>query len=74
MIELAVEWNPGHFLVWLERGRCQQALGMLGAAEASFTQACQLNPECAAANTGLNQIHTANVLQRALGWCAKFFK
>lgn len=74
MIELAVEWNPGHFLVWLERGRCQQSLGMLGAAEGSFTQACQLNPECAPAINGLNQIHKADVVHRAFSWCSKFFK
>jgi len=74
MMELAVEWNPGHFLVWLERGRCQESLGMLTAAEASFTQACQLNPECAAAINELNQIHKTDLLDRALSWIGKFFK
>jgi tetratricopeptide (TPR) repeat protein len=74
MIDLAVEWNPGHFWVWLERGRCQYALRMLGAAEASLTQALQLNPECVAATAELNRIHKTDLLDRALGWCSKFFK
>ena len=74
MIDLAVEWNPGHFLVWLERGRCQHALRMLGAAEVSFTQAIQLNPECADANAELNRIRKTDGLDRVLNWCGKFFK
>jgi hypothetical protein len=47
---------------------------MLTAAEASFTQACQLNPECAAAINELNQIHKTDLLDRALSWIGKFFK
>jgi tetratricopeptide (TPR) repeat protein len=74
LIELAVEWHPAHFVVWLERGRCQEALGLLRAAEASFNQACQLNPDCLAATSALNDIHHANPLHRALRWCGQFFK
>ena len=47
LLQQAVEWNAGHFLLWLELGRCQQALGLLGPARNSFTQAHQLNPQCA---------------------------
>jgi tetratricopeptide (TPR) repeat protein len=46
LLQRAVELNAGHFLVWLEIGRCQQALGMVGPARNSFTQARQLNPRC----------------------------
>ena len=73
-MEQAVEWNPGHFLVWLERGRCQQSLGLLGPAETSFTQARQLNPDCLAAKDGLDQIHGASLLKRIFCWPAQFFK
>ena len=45
LMQQAVEWNAGHFLLWLELGRCQQALGLVGAARNSFTQAQQLNPQ-----------------------------
>ena len=50
LLQQAVELNPGDFLLWLEQGRCQQAVGLVGAAELSFTQARQLNPASAAAD------------------------
>lgn len=61
LIQQALEWNATHFLLWLELGRCQLALGMPGPAAHSFDQARQLNPDCTdarqgmvrAANTGL---------------------
>ena len=34
LLQQAVEWNAGHFLLWLELGQCQQALGLVGAAGA----------------------------------------
>src|SRR5437899_4161284 len=40
----AVELNAAHFLLWLQLGQCQQALGWVGPAKISFTQAPQLNP------------------------------
>ena len=49
-LQQAVEWNPGQFRLWLEHGHCQQSLGMVGAAENSFTQAKQLNPHCSEAD------------------------
>ena len=60
LIQQAVEWRATHFLLWLELGRCQEALGLVGAARHSFVQAQQLNPLCGAglslaklSNTGL---------------------
>ena len=44
LLQQAVEWNAGHFLLWLELGQCQQALGLIGPARNSYTQAQQLNP------------------------------
>ena len=28
LLQQAIEWNAGHFLLWLELGQCQQALGL----------------------------------------------
>ena len=32
LLQQAVELNAGHFLLWLELGQCQQALGLVGPA------------------------------------------
>src|SRR5436309_70149 len=44
LLQQAVEWNATHFVLWLELGRCQQAVGLVGLAQNSFLQAQQLNP------------------------------
>jgi tetratricopeptide (TPR) repeat protein len=44
LLQQALELNPGNFLLWLEQGHCQQAIGLVSAAEISFTQALHLNP------------------------------
>lgn len=44
LLQQALEYNAAHFLLWLELGHCQQALGMFGPARNSFAQARQLNP------------------------------
>jgi tetratricopeptide (TPR) repeat protein len=46
LLQQALEWNTGHFLLWLELGRCQHALGLAAAARNSFKQVQQLNPQC----------------------------
>jgi tetratricopeptide (TPR) repeat protein len=48
LLQQAIEWNAGHFILWLELGNCQQALGLIGPARNSFAQAKQLNPRCEA--------------------------
>ncbi len=58
LVQQAVDWNAGHFLLWLELGRCQHALGLIGPARNSFGQAQQLNPrsrEVSEAITGLSE-------------------
>ena len=45
LLQQAVELQAGNFILWLEMGRCQLALGMAVPAQRSFTQALQLNPE-----------------------------
>ena len=55
LLQQAVELNAAHFLLWLELGRCQQALGLAGPARHSFEQARQLNPQCHEAGLALVQ-------------------
>ena len=55
LLQQAVELNATHFLVWLELGRCQQALGLAGPARHSFEQARQLNPNCQRSPAGAGQ-------------------
>jgi tetratricopeptide (TPR) repeat protein len=74
LLQQAVEWNTGHFLLWLELGRCQSALGFVGLAGNSFDQAEQLNPHCseiAAARTKLSQ---TGFWPRVRGWFRQLSK
>jgi len=73
-LQQAVELNPGHFLVWLELGRCQQALSLVGPAEHSFQQARQLNRDCAEADRALVSISQAGLFQRLRGRLRELFK
>jgi tetratricopeptide (TPR) repeat protein len=68
LLQQAVEWNAGHFILWLDLGRCQQALGMVGLARTSFTQARQLNPGCHEAGFALSQVSRTGIFKRAAGW------
>ena len=68
LVQRAVELNAGHFLVWLQLGQCQQALGLFGAARTSFTQARQLNPQCDAAQTALTEMSRSGLASRVRGF------
>jgi tetratricopeptide (TPR) repeat protein len=74
VLQQAVEWNAGHFLLWLELGQCQQALGLISLAEHSFTQARQLNPHCHEAGGALIQLSQRGFLPRAREWCRQLFQ
>jgi tetratricopeptide (TPR) repeat protein len=73
LFQTALELNAGHFLLWLELGRCQQALGFLGPARSSFTQAQQLNPSCAAAQAALAQLSKVGLAPRLRGFWRRLF-
>lgn len=73
-LQKAVEANPGHFLLWLEQGRCQQALGMIDAAETSFTQARQLNRHCPEAEQALTRLSQTGIFTRWRGRLRELFK
>jgi tetratricopeptide (TPR) repeat protein len=70
-LQQAVEWNAGHFILWLELGRCQYALGLEGPARISFTQAKQLNPACSEASVKLVSLSQTNLLPN---WLRRLFK
>jgi tetratricopeptide (TPR) repeat protein len=74
LLQSAVEWNTGHFLLWLQLGQCQQSLGLVGAAEVSFTQARQLNPQCQEASLGILRLSDMGFWGRARGWWRRRFK
>jgi cytochrome c-type biogenesis protein CcmH/NrfG len=73
LVQQALEWNAGHFLLWLELGRCQQALGLLGAARHSLSQARQLNPRCPEADLALARLSNTGIGPRIRGWCRRLF-
>jgi tetratricopeptide (TPR) repeat protein len=68
LVQQALEWNAGHFVLWLELGQCQQALGLVGPARHSFAQAQQLNPQCQPARLALVQLAQAGLWTRLRGW------
>ncbi len=67
LMQQAVELNPGNFILWLEQGHCQQALGLVGPAENSFTQARQLNPQCQEARQALHSMSQIGFFARLGG-------
>jgi tetratricopeptide (TPR) repeat protein len=69
LLQRALELNSTHFLLWLELGQCQEALGLTGPATSSFEQASQLNPSCSQARLALGRVkHTSffSALRRRL--------
>jgi tetratricopeptide (TPR) repeat protein len=73
LAQQALELNAAHFVLWLELGRCQQALGMVGPARTSFLQARQLNPQCQAAALALAGLSAAGFGGRFRGWWRRIF-
>ena len=73
LLQSAVEWNAGHFLVWLELGRCQHALGLVAPARHSFAQAQQLNPRCPEIGIALAKLSETGLWSRLRGWGRQLF-
>ncbi len=71
LLQQAVEWNADHFILWLELGRCQHALGLETPARTSFTQAKQLNPACSEASLKLVTLSQTRLLPN---WLRRLFK
>lgn len=74
LLQQAIEWNAGHFLLWMEFGHCQQVLGLIGPAKNSFSQARQLNPNCHEADLALLRLSHSGFWQRARGWWRQLFR
>lgn len=73
LFQQALEWNAGHFLLWLELGQSQQALGLVGAARESLRQAEQLNPRCAEVRQALNGLSDTSLWRRIRGSWQRLF-
>jgi cytochrome c-type biogenesis protein CcmH/NrfG len=68
LLQQAIEWNAGQFLLWLELGRCQQAVGLLTAAQRSFSQAKQINPDSQEAARALTLLSHTGIFARMRAW------
>ena len=73
LLQQAVELNATHFLLWLELGRCQRALGLAGPARHSFEQARQLNPNCRDAGLELARLAGQGPGAWLRGWWRRLF-
>jgi tetratricopeptide (TPR) repeat protein len=73
-LQQAVQWNPGHFLPWLEQGRCQQSLGLDDAARKSFAQACELNRQNRNAAEALAKLSEHGSGNRLVAWWRRLKK
>jgi tetratricopeptide (TPR) repeat protein len=74
ILQEAVQWNTGHFLLWLDLGRCQEALGFVDAAQISYTQALDLNGNCEGAQEALNGLASRGLGGRVRGLWRRLVK
>jgi len=74
LLQLAIEWNAGHFLLWLDLGQCQLALDLMGPAKTSFLQAQQLNPNSRETELALVQLSKKGLWAHLRGWRRQLFK
>lgn len=75
LLEQALEWNTSHFVLWLELGRCQQALGLMNPARISYLQAKQLEPNSPRVTNALLELERNNTMpERLLGWWRRLSK
>jgi len=65
LLQEAIEWNAGQFVLWFELGQCQQAIGMHGPAERSYNQALELRPDSQEASERLATLLSTGFLTRA---------
>jgi tetratricopeptide (TPR) repeat protein len=74
LMQQALEANASHFLLWLELGRCQQALGLAGSARHSFEQAKQLEPHHPEVIRAFRDLAQVGAFARLRGWCRNLFR
>jgi tetratricopeptide (TPR) repeat protein len=73
LLQQAMEWNAAEFALWLELGRCQQALGLVGAAKHSLLQARELSPDSREASQALASLSSAGLGSRLRGLWRRIF-
>jgi len=73
LLQQAVELNATHFVVWLELGQCQHALGLVSQARYSFEQSLQLNPRCEATSRAQAGLGRTGFGRRVRGWWHQLF-
>lgn len=73
LLQQAIEWNAGHYLLWYELGLCQRTIHLVGPARNSFHQALELNPRCREADAALDALARTGIFSRAFGWCRQLF-
>jgi len=67
LLQQAIEWNAGNFMLWLELGQCQRALGLVGPARNSYGQAQQLNPQSREVTTAIFELSKTGFWSRIRG-------
>lgn len=65
LAQQALALDSAQASVWLQLGKCQESLGMVGLAQTSYDQALQLNPHCSEARKALAGL-------KPVGWFASF--
>jgi tetratricopeptide (TPR) repeat protein len=68
LLQQALEWDATRFVLWLELGHCQLALGLASAAGHSFSRAQELNPDCAEARLAGFRAASTGFGARVAGW------
>lgn len=74
LLEQAIECDAGRFVLWLELGRCQAALGLVNPARHSLQQARLLNPQSTATAEALLALEDAGMSSQLQGWWRRLFK
>ena len=68
LLQQALEFNAGHFRLWLDLGVCQQALGLYEASRKSLLRAKELQSDCPETDRALARLKSIGVLDRIAGW------
>lgn len=70
----ALALDNGQAAIWLQLGRCQLALGLGAAANDSFAQAREIDPQCPEADEADASLREAGFWARLAGRCRRFWE
>ncbi len=70
----ALALDGGQYVVWLQLGRCQEALGLAAPAQNSFAQALQLNPDSATAKLAQAGLGSGSLGGRLARFARRLFR